>query len=63
VKYGPKQGHLKLDESFISLCTSKHTQSGHELAKELFSDMLFSFVLGQYIKALKIKLKKTFVRI
>ncbi len=28
-----------MNESFISLRTSKHTQGGHELAKELFSDM------------------------
>jgi hypothetical protein len=28
-----------MNEPFISLRTSKHTQGGHELAKELFSDM------------------------
>ncbi len=28
-----------MNESFISLRTSKHTQGGHELAEELFSDM------------------------
>ncbi len=28
-----------MNVSFISMLTSKHTQGGNELAKELFSDM------------------------